>query len=305
MRTIVAACGDLGYSTLLSIYQVIDIKGILTDFSSTQIIGWAQKRSIPLFVGNPRKGNLASRVEELGDIDILISINYLFIFDKRLISLPKILPINIHGGKLPLYRGRAPHVRAIMNGEREIGVTLHQIDEGCDTGDIILQKTIELSNTITGGEVLSLLPKVYPEMIIEGLDMIQGNSFKLLSQEHQRATYYEKIKMEEREIDWNSSSVNICNLVRAVTSPYAGAFTFLNGQKIIIWRAEVDFGEVNSNAINGEILETIENSCKVKTADGAILITQYAFSENKRDGCLVVGRVMGMEGYDPRGKRSL
>ena len=282
MKTIVATCGELGYLTLLSICKEIDIKGVLTDSSSIKVIDWAKQRSIPLLIGNPRNGNFTSRVEDLGDIDILISVNYLFIFDKKLINLPKILSMNIHGGKLPLYRGRAPHVRAIINGEKEMGITLHKIDEGCDTGDIILQRVIELSDVITGGEILSLLPKIYPEMILEALRMISSNSLKLLTQEHQRSTYYEKMKPEEREIDWDCSSIKIYNLVRALTSPYPGAFTNFHGRKVIIWKAEMCSENFNPTTTNGQILEVTENNLKVKTNDGVIQITQYNFVQEEK-----------------------
>jgi methionyl-tRNA formyltransferase len=296
MRTIIATGGELGFLTLITICSEIDIKGVLTDYSSTKVIDWAKERNIPLFIGNPRKGNFTTKVEFLVDIDILISINYLFIFEKRLIALPKIVSMNIHGGKLPLYRGRAPHIQALINGEKEVGVTLHKIDEGCDTGDIILQRVLELSNVITGGEILSLFTKIYPEMILEALSMIRQNSLKFSPQEHKRATYYEKRKPEENEINWDWNSIQIYNFVRALTFPYPGAFTRFMGKKIIIWKVEIISETFNSNIVNGVVL-AMEGEClKMKVSDGVIKITHYTFFEGEQINITTGDRFM-MEAY--------
>jgi methionyl-tRNA formyltransferase len=276
MKCIVAVCGELGFSTLKLIFKNIELKALLTDSTSTSLIEWANGNSIPIFIGNPRKKDFFLKLSQIGDVDILISINYLYLINKELIFYPKLLSMNIHGGKLPKYRGRGPHLRAIINGENEMGITLHKIDEGCDTGNIILQRVIPLSNEITGGEILLGLPKIYSEMILEALDMISLNSLKTYPQNHQLATFYEKLKPEEREINWECNSLQIYNFIRALTYPYPGAYSYLNGKKIIIWKSEIEKKMIDPLLKNGSVIEIISDyAFKIKTCDGVLIIKSY------------------------------
>ena len=126
LRVGILACGDLGLSTLKSSISLYDAKFIATDSKSKGIINFTSSLNIPLFVGNPNNTDFFNDFH----IDALISLNYIFLIDKRLISLPKIVAINFHGSLLPKYRGRTPHVWAIINGENKCGITAQVIDSG-------------------------------------------------------------------------------------------------------------------------------------------------------------------------------
>ena len=132
----VMACGKIGLTTLKVLLNSFDVAFILTDRLSQFIREFAEKSGIPVFEDNPRQGAATKFIRrmEIKQIDVLVSVNYRFLIDADLITYPKIMSLNIHGSLLPRYRGRAPLIWAIINGETETGITVHCIDEGCDLG---------------------------------------------------------------------------------------------------------------------------------------------------------------------------
>src|SRR5690606_22569809 len=133
----------------------------MTDSGSANISNWCEEKQVPCFVGNPRNGK-ASTFFSKYPVDVLLSVNYLFIIERDLIQHPKKYAFNMHGSLLPKYRGRTPHVWAIINGETQTGVTLHVIDEGCDTGDIVIQEKVKIEHNDTGADILSKFEVLYP-----------------------------------------------------------------------------------------------------------------------------------------------
>ncbi|MBC7428132.1 MAG: methionyl-tRNA formyltransferase [Bacteriovorax sp.] len=280
MKALICASGELGYTTLKAISSKISIVGILTDFSSVKIIDWADENKLPILIGNPRKDLFSQKVQSIGPFDILLSINYLFIIEKHLIELPRIIAINIHGSKLPKYRGRAPHIWALINGEKSLGITVHQIDEGCDTGDIILQKEIELSNHITGGEVLKIFEREYPILLTEVLRSIEASKIKFVKQNHLEATVFGKRQPGDGEVSWDWDSKRILNWTRALTAPYPGAFTFLRGKKIFIWNIEESDLNPDTFEKNGKIVKVTEDALFIKIPDKILKITHFSQVDN-------------------------
>ncbi len=128
--------GNLGEKALKHVHTKYDLIFVFTDKNSNHIVSYCSANNIPVYIGNPRNANTLEFIEGK-KIDIIISINYLFLINKNLIKLPKLMCFNIHGSLLPKYRGRTPHVWSIINNEKFAGVTVHLIDEGCDSGDIL------------------------------------------------------------------------------------------------------------------------------------------------------------------------
>ena len=128
------ASGNLGYDVIRKVAELVVPEFIATDRNSESIINWANKNKIRLFSGNPRNGKLLDFLKE-DKFEIGLSINYIFLLDELIISRFQ-FPVNFHGSLLPKYRGRTPHVWAIINNEIETGITAHLIDKGCDTGPI-------------------------------------------------------------------------------------------------------------------------------------------------------------------------
>jgi len=272
MRLGILCSGNLGRLVLDKLDNSHTIIFVMTDKKSVDIVELCNKKKIAIFLGNPREGKASDFIHNK-EIDVLISINYLYIIDKELITLPKKIAFNIHGSLLPKYRGRTPHVWAIINNEKETGITAHKIDEGCDTGDIIKQITVPIKDIDTGADILNKYNQLYIPFVYSILNDISLNKIQFLKQDHSKATYFGKRTPEDGKIDWNWQKERIYNWIRAQAFPYPGAFTFIKGKKIIIDEISFsDFGYQDS-ITNGQILK-ISPVVLVKAPNGVVELSK-------------------------------
>ena len=265
--------GGLGEKCLSYLYIKYTIRFVLTDKKSVEIKNFCSENNIPCYSGNPRNEDILSFLKGLTS-DYILSINYIFLINKYLINFPRVCPINFHGSLLPKYRGRTPHVWAIINDEKETGVTAHIIDEGCDTGSIIAQRKITIDDFSTGGGILEKYNEIYPDFIDEVIQTIKENRVILISQDESIATYFSKRTPDDGLIDWNWQKRRIYNWVRALTRPYPGAFTYYNGIKIKIYGIVLSEFVFKEDFPNGYILNS-DKSPIIKTPDGAIKLIDW------------------------------
>lgn len=270
--------GGLGLTVFKMLITEYKINFVLCDRMSESIIDFSKKNNIPYYAGNPRNGKAISVLGHL-ECDIIVSVNYLFIVEKDIINLPKKFAVNFHGSLLPKYRGRTPHVWAIINNEKHTGITSHIIDENCDTGDIISQLNVTIEPYETGADILLKFNELYPKFVLDTLKSIESNSFSLKKQNNEIASYFGKRTKEDGQINWSWQKERIYNWVRAQSKPYPGAFSYLNNYKIIIHKVTYsDFG-FNYDIENGTIL-SLENSLPIiKTPNGCLQITDFEFEE--------------------------
>ncbi|MGL5458399.1 MAG: methionyl-tRNA formyltransferase [Cetobacterium sp.] len=250
------------------------IKYILThlDKSENGVDTYAIKKGYEYSYKDTRK-----HIDEFKEIfksygnKLLISINYRFILPKEILSLLE-NAINIHGSLLPKYRGRTPHVWSIINGEKTSGITCHLIDEGVDTGDIITQIEVPISQEDTGYSLLKKYEEKYPDILIKSLKKLEEN-YKLIKQDETKASYFGKRIPEMGYIDFYQSFIKIRNFIRAQTKPYPGAYYFLpNGKKIIIYKIK-ETNEIKIDEI-GKIVE-YDSRKFVGCVDKIIEIVEY------------------------------
>lgn len=264
--------GNLGDKVIQSLFAEIKPIFIATNEASDAIINLAKRNNISLFIGNPRESKLINFLSE-SEIspDLVLSINYLFLLDESLVDyLP--MAINVHGSLLPKYRGRTPHVWAIINNEDRTGVTAHIIDNKCDTGDIIRQIELEIGAEETGADILKKFEKLYPEILREVIIDYKMNDINRIEQNNDEATYYGKRTPEDGEINWNWQKMRIKNWVRAQAHPYPGAFTYINEKKIIIDKMNyTEFG-FKDTMPDGLVLKEGEKPI-IKCPNGAIELT--------------------------------
>lgn len=270
MRIGLLVSGNLGFIVLEYMKPLYQIEFVMTDKKSNTIIDFCLNNNVPYFAGNPRNGNAHSFFANKS-VDVIISVNYLFIIEKDIIELPTLFAFNIHGSLLPKYRGRTPHVWSIINNEKHTGITAHKIDEGCDTGDIIEQIKIEIAATDTGASILNKYAQQYIPLIESVLFKIKNDSVVYLKQNDIEATYFGVRTPDDGKIDWNWQKERIYNWIRAQASPYPGAFSFYENEKIII--DEIVFSNYGFNAEmpNGLILS--EKPLLVKTSNGVVELT--------------------------------
>lgn len=285
MKIGVLASGDLGHHVLKNLSEGVNLEFIATNQKSKEIIDLAAEQNVPVFIGNPREGRLLEFLENKS-CDIILSINYLYLIERDIVCFPKRYAINFHGSLLPKYRGRTPHVWAIINGEKKCGITAHLIDEGCDTGPIIIQQEVEIMEDDTGQNILEKYKHLYPALVKEVLNKVERNNIELTIQDETKATFFDKRTPSDGMIDWSWQTIRINNWVRAQSHPYPGAFTFYEGEKIIVDKIDVTTIEFEPLLKNGTIIKVVDNIPYVKTPNGVVKLSiirnqsQHKFLEN-------------------------
>lgn len=269
----VLCSGGLGFSCLTKLTQDHEVKFVLTDSLSLPIINFCDKSGIPFFNGNPRKGRGYTFMKSI-DVDVIVSVNYLFIIDMDIVAHAKKLAFNVHGSLLPKYRGRTPHVWSIINGESETGITAHRINEGCDTGDVIKQIRVKIDNNDTGGDILAKFEKLYYPLISEVLTSLNDSSITYTAQNNDKASFFGKRTPDDGLINWAWKAHDIRNWVRAQSSPYPGAFSYCNNDKLIIDKVSVVECDNRKEYTNGEIIE-ISPRIVVKCGQSAVSLDSF------------------------------
>ncbi len=224
-----------------------------------------------------RKGDILDILGEW-DPEIAVVAAYGKILPPALLALPRHGCINIHASLLPRYRGAAPIQWAIARGEAETGITLMQMDEGMDTGDILLQRTTPIAATDTGGSLHDRLAKLGAEAMLEALDAIATGTATRQPQNDAEATYAPMIRKEDGHIDWQRPAVEIERLVRAF-DPWPSTFTFVGERRLRIVRARVD--ATASTASPGTVLDARERLA-IATGAGLLLLEEVQLEGRKR-----------------------
>jgi len=188
-------------------------------------------------VNNPNEESFLCELRNYGPDFIVVS-DYGKILKTDLLALPKRAPFNVHPSLLPRYRGAAPIERAIMKGERELGVTVFMMDEGIDTGPLLIQDTLEIKGEETKGDILPRLASMGARLLKEAMVGFTSGKIKPVPQPEEGVSYAKKITKEELWIDFNKSAGEVLNQIRAL-SPEPGARTFLDGMFVKILRARV------------------------------------------------------------------
>ena len=163
------------------------------------------------------------------------------IFKKRILNLPEKGVINCHAGKLPFYRGRNVLNWVLINDEKEFGVTTHFVDEGIDTGDIILQKVQKITDQDNYASLLHKAYKICSDLLYKSIKLIKNNDYKLISQKsiHPVGLYCIKRGIGDEVLNWNSTSRQVFNFVRAISDPGPIARSSINGNEIKIKKVEL------------------------------------------------------------------
>ncbi len=169
------------------------------------------------------------------DLDLIVVCHFQKILIKELIDIPKFGSINLHPSLLPLYRGMSPQHWPIINGDSETGVSIHFIDEGVDTGDIIIQEKVLIDNDTYVFDLQNRMKKVYATIVKDALKLIENQKKAFIKQSHLAGSYYGKLKKRECEINLEMSCLDAYNLIRAVSFPYYGA----RYNDLIVWKARV------------------------------------------------------------------
>lgn len=237
-----------------------------------------------LFVSPPSLDEAFYELFKSWKPDICLSIYYRRILKSRYLSIPPMGFINLHPSLLPKYRGSMPTLWALFNNEKEVGSTIHYIDEGIDTGDIIAQKKYTLSRNITGYRLHTSLMKIGFSLFKKTFSLILNGRAVRTKQSHESATYFSSFNQQLLTVDWYSSSDKILSKIRALTKPYDGAVTHILDKDIIFWHAK-KFMLSNKNLRGpGIIMKTYKDGTFVVSCiDGFLLVTEFTILETTQD----------------------
>jgi methionyl-tRNA formyltransferase len=211
--------------------------------------------------------------------DLFVVAAYGQILPKSLLDIPQHGAINVHASLLPKYRGAAPIAWAILKGEASTGVTIIQMDQGMDTGDILLQKEIPIGAGETSETLHDKLASLGARLLMEALAKIKGGEISPLRQDPSLATYAPLLKKDDGRIDWRREAREIDRQVRAF-DPWPGAYTLLEGQLLKIFKGEVREGKPGEPA--GKVLWTGMGFVEVGAGRGSFVIREVQLEGKKR-----------------------
>lgn len=219
-------------------------------------------------------------------VDLFVSMSFDQIFGKRIRNLPPMKTINCHAGKLPFYRGRNILNWVLINDEKEFGITVHYVDSGIDTGDIILQKSYPITDTDTYKTLLERAYDGCADVLYQALKLIQmGNPPQIRQDSIDKNGFYCGMRVVgDEELDWNQSSRSIFNFVRAICFPGPKARTYRGNEEVLINKVKIVEGVRDYIGIPGQVIGKKGSSLFVKTSDNFVEVCEYECKEKIRVG---------------------
>ena len=298
MRILFMGTPDFAEVSLETVYNAgYEIIGVVTNpdkpkgrgmkMIASPVKEFALEKNIPIY--QPLKvRNNTEFIDEIKTLnpDVICVVAYGKILPKKILEIPKMGCINVHGSLLPKYRGAAPIQWAVLNGDKTTGITTMYMDEGMDTGDMILKQEVEIGEDETTGELWDRLSKIGGELLVETLKQIEQGTADRVKQgdDFSIAPMLDK---EMAKIDWeNKTAQEIKNLVRGL-NPIMGAYSYINGKKIKFWKVQnlsleefcLNYNKKNISKIYKIDMENKDNLNNIE--NGTILIS------NDKDGLYI------------------
>ena len=274
-----AALVENGYEVEAVITQPDKPKGRGKTMMPTPVKEEALKHGIPVL--QPVKVRDPEFVEELKNLapDIIIVAAFGQIIPKSILDMPRFGCINIHASLLPKYRGAAPIQQAVIDGEKESGVTIMKMGTGLDTGDMIMKTEVPLAEDETGGSLHDKLAKAGAKLCVETLKALEDKTATWETQGESPTAYAKMLDKKLGDIDWSKSAKAIECLIRGL-NPWPSAYTDWNGKVMKIWEAKVL--DENTDATPGTIVKVEKDGFSVQTGDGLLKVLVLQIPGKKR-----------------------
>jgi methionyl-tRNA formyltransferase len=292
MRIVFIGTGEIGVPTLSALQKSEhELVGIVTQ--PDKPVGRTQRITAPpvkkALLADPLKASPArtlqpakikdsQAIEEIRALapDVIVVMAYGQILSRAVLEIPRIACLNLHASLLPRWRGAAPIQAAIAAGDRETGITVMYMDEGLDTGDILLQCKIDISPSDTGGLLHDRLAEVAPEPLLESLSLLATRNAPRIPQDKSLATSAPKLNREDGRLNWNETAEAIERKIRAY-DPWPGAFTGFNNRKLKIFAGSI----VDLRGTPGETLRK-DRELVIAASDRALSLTEVQLEGKKR-----------------------
>lgn len=248
---------------------------------------YAVEKQIPVL--QPVRIKRPEAVEELRKYpaDVFVVAAFGQILSKEILEMPKFGCLNIHASLLPKYRGSSPIQWAVINGEEKSGVTIMQMNEGVDTGDILYKKEIPLDKKETGASLFDKLAALGAEAIVEALSLLEAGKLKPVPQNEAEASHTIMLNKAMGQLDFSKSAQELERLIRGLNS-WPSAYTFLEGKQLKIWEAEVyaskEEAETAADGKNpiGSIIEVMPDGFVIKCGKDALMVRELQLEGKKR-----------------------
>ncbi len=275
---------DCNYNIIAAVTQPDKPKGRGNQISMSPVKELCLEKNIPVL--QPERVKTDEFYDELcrWNPDMIIVAAYGKILPKRVLDFPKYGCINVHTSLLPDYRGAAPIQWVVMNGEKKTGATIMFMDEGCDTGDIISQREIELAPDETGGSLHDKLAVLGAELLVETLPSVIDGTAVRTPQDHSKMRYFGLIDKSLGNLDFSRPAAELECYIRGL-NPWPSAFTFINGKLLKLWKAYVipadeakelltEENFLDGNPIYGSLVKNDGKSLNFLTGDGVLAVTE-------------------------------
>ena len=291
MRVIFMGTPDFATGTLEEIVKAgHEVAGVVTQpdkpkgrgktMMPTPVKETALKYNLPVY--QPKKVREPEFVELLRSLkpDVMVVAAFGQIITKEILEMPKYGCINVHASLLPAYRGAAPIQWAVINGDKESGVTIMQMDEGIDTGDMIEKAVVPIAEDETGGSLFDKLSHTGAKLCVKVLrDLEEGKAVRKKQPEESTTPYAKMIDKKMGEVDWKKSAKEIEQLIRGL-NPWPSAYTKVHGKTLKLWKAEVLLETSQMNP--GQIVKVTKDSLAVQTGQGMLEIQELQLEGKKR-----------------------
>ena len=301
MKTIFMGTPEFAVPSLEKVFETTELTAIFTKEDKPNargnkiIINPVKQFGIEhnIEIIQPRKMKDSELIKKIKDLDpdLIVVVAYGKILPREIIDIPKYGIINVHSSLLPKYRGASPIHSAILNGEKETGVSIMYIEEGLDSGDVILMESCEITETDTLGTLHDKLKVIGAELLGKAISLIEKEEVTSTPQDHTKATFVKPITKEEEKIDWSRPAEEVYNKVRGL-NPFPGAYTTFKGTVVKIYETEKDYEEYEGDF--GEIVALKKkHGPVVKLRDGNLILKNVKLQGKKNQSGidLLNGRV--------------
>ena len=269
---------EAGHEITLVVSQPDKPKGRGHAMVPTPVKVVAEELGIPVF--QPVKIREAKDVLEKTEADVCVVAAFGQIIPASILHMKKYGCINVHASLLPKYRGAAPIQWAVIDGDKESGVTIMQMDEGLDTGEMLAKAIVPLDEKETGGSLFDKLSEAGGRLCVETLAKLEKGEIIPEKQGESPTAYASMMDKKMGNIDWNKSAVVIERLVRGL-NPWPSAYTHLDGKTLKIWACDV-LPQSASKGESGEILEVTKDAIHVQTGDGILVLREIQLAGKAR-----------------------
>lgn len=275
---VLSAMVENGHEVAAVVTQPDKPKGRGKEMQMTPVKVRAMELGIPVL--QPKKVREPEFVEQLKALkpEVMVVVAFGQILTKEVLSVPSLGCINVHASLLPMYRGAAPIQYVILNGEKETGVTTMFMDEGLDTGDMLLKTVIPIEKEETGGSLHDKLSEAGAALLVETLKELEAGTLKRIPQTGETC-YVGTLKKSMGEMDWTKPADELERLIRGL-NPWPSAYTHFHEKTLKIWAAEVE--SQNSSFAPGTVSKVSKDAIYVQTGDGTLVIRELQLEGKKR-----------------------